>query len=167
MAPGEGPNVSIDSKRVKNIVHLIEAAFARVAHPGDDKLLHPDCRDDMDIVDFYGGVHWRDVAPDVVISGYAAPSFFSAEGFQFYLPAYMIWALRNHDGPEIAIESTLIALDPGERDDALHDFQVSKFALITPRQRLAIVAFLEVFRDVEDRGQYASLALDHYWNGDV
>ncbi len=159
--------MSIDSKRVENVAGLIEAAFAPVAHPGDDRLLHPDCRDDMDIVDFYGGIHWRDVASDVVISAYAAPCFFSPEGFQFYLPAFMIWALRNHDCPEMAVESTLTALDPSERDDQLHDFQVSKFALITPRQRLAIVAFLKVFLDVEDRGQYARLALDHYWNGDV
>jgi hypothetical protein len=140
----------------------IEAAFAGLSPPGDDALLHPQCRDDNDIAEFYGGPDRRDLSDAFLVRNYAAPSFFSAEAFRYYLPAFMVWSLNNAGSPEYLAEATLRALDPGPESDPLHDFAVSKFALFDPAQRAAVVAFLEVFRKDPDLGEIAEAALEHW-----
>lgn len=140
----------------------IESAFAGLSPPGDDRLLHPDCRDDGDIAAFYGGPRWQDLAGDFIVRNYAAPSFFSAEAFRFYLPAFMVWALKHPDSPDYVIEATLRAFDPGAEGEPLQAFQASKFSLFTPAQRAAVAAFLEAFRADPLLGPIAADALKHW-----
>ena len=140
----------------------IESAFAGLSPPGDDWLLHPDCRDDGDIAAFYGAPRWQDLAGDVIVHNYAAPSFFSAEAFRYYLPAFMVWALRNPERPDYVIEATLRAFDPGVEGGPLQAFQRSKFALFTPDQRQAVAGFLEAFRSDPLLGPIAAEALRHW-----
>ncbi len=157
--------MSLDHDRIEEVAREIETAFGRLTHPGDDKLLHPRCFDDMDIEAFYGGPHWRDVPSDVIDRENAALCFLSPKGFQFYLPAYMIWTLRNYDGGSASVLHTLYSLDPGEPDDELRAFQTSKFELLTPDQRRAIIDFLGLFQDHEDLGSVAERAMENYWGG--
>lgn len=156
--------MAVDRTASAAAVARIAAAFGGLAHPGDGKLLHPQCRDDMDIEAFYGGLDWRDVPAGTLARENASLCFMSAVGFQFYLPAYMHWALGNPDDPSASIEHVLYELDPGAPEDELHAFQVSKYRLLTLDQAGAIVAFLEVFRQVEGRGALAEAALA-YWRG--
>lgn len=153
----------MDSDTVRQTVAAIEAAFAGLSPPGDARLLHPQCRDDNDIADFYGAPDYRRVPGDTLIRNYAAPSFFSAAAFQYYMPAFMIWSLTHADTIEYAAESTIRAFDPACGDPRLSEFQVSKFALFTAPQRAAIVRFLEAFLADPDLGPIARDALDGYW----
>jgi hypothetical protein len=157
--------MSLDHDRIQEVVRQIEAAFGGLDHPGDDKLLHPQCFDDMDIEAFYGGPHWRDVPSDLIAYENAALCFSSPEGFQFYLPAYLIWTLRNYEGESASVLHTLYSLDPGQAGDKLRAFQISKFGLLTPEQRRTIVDFLGLFRDHEDLGPVAESAMENYWGG--
>jgi hypothetical protein len=141
----------------------IEDAFSGLDPPGDAQLLHPQCMDDGDIADFYGELDRRQLSDDTIIGNYAAPSFFSAEAFQYYMPAFMIWSLRHHDTIEYAPESTLRALDPTSGGPGLYEFQVSKYALFTRRQRAAVIRFLQVFSSDPDLGPIADDALINYW----
>jgi hypothetical protein len=141
----------------------IEDAFSGLDPPGDAQLLHPQCMDDGDIADFYGELDRRQLSDDTIIGNYAAPSFFSAEAFQYYMPAFMIWSLRHHDTIEYAPESTLRALDPTSGGPGLYEFQVSKYALFTRRQRAAVIRFLQAFSSDPDLGPIADDALINYW----
>lgn len=141
----------------------IDAAFGDLSPPGDDALLHPQCRDDNDIAEFYGAPDWRGLPEDLLVRNYAAPSFFSAKGFRYYLPAFMVWSLRLAASPEYLAEATLRAFDPGTEGQPLHAFQASKFALFDAAQRRAVVHFLEAFSSEPDLGAIAGAALRNYW----
>ncbi len=122
--------------------------------------------DDVDILEFYGGIKWQDMTDDMVVYGYAAPTAFSAKAFQYYLPAYLLWTLRNPDSPEYAGESTLLALDPGRPDECLHEFRKSKFAMLTLKQRELIRKILCHFANHAYLGELAETALLNYWLDD-
>jgi hypothetical protein len=153
----------LDPDIVSIAVAEIEAAFSGLSPPGDERLLHPKCMDDGDVVDFYGAPDRRRLADDIIISNYAAPSFFSAEAFQYYMPAFMIWSLNHHDTIEYAAESTIRAFDPTNEDPGLYEFQISKFALFTRPQRAAVIQFLQAFSHDPDLGPVAGDALTNYW----
>ena len=101
--------------------------------------MNPQCRDDVDVLDFYGAPDWRTLSDEFIIRNYDAPHAFSAEAFQYYVPAFMVWSLKHHDTIQYTPESTLLAFDPDAYRDNLRDFRLSKFALLTPAQRRAIV----------------------------
>ncbi len=148
------------------LIAEIKTAFDGSKMPADDELLHPDCRDDVDILEFYGGIKWQDMTDEMVVYAYAAPTAFSAKAFQYYLPAYLAWTLRNPDSPEYAGESILLALDPGTPDEGLHDFRKSKFAMLTLEQRDVIRKILCHLTNHANLGELAETALLNCWLDD-
>ncbi|WP_377192896.1 DUF6714 family protein [Ruegeria meonggei] len=148
----------------ETLTTLIKAAFDCLEPPSDDELLHPDCMDDVDILEFYGGVKWQEMTDRMIVYGYAAPTAFSPKAFQYYLPAYLIWTLRNPDSPEYASESIIQALDPGTSKEMLHDFRKSKFSLLSLEQKEAVRRFLCHFANHPDLGEDAERALLNYWS---
>lgn len=157
--------MALDPELIRTSIAEIEAAFAGLNPPGDDRLLHPQCMDDGDIVDFYGTPDWRhlSLSDDFVVGNYAAPSFFSAAAFQYYMPAFMVWSLHHDDTIEYAAESTLRAFDPTAGDAQLQAFQESKYAMFTDPQRKAVIRFLQAFSTHPDLGEIARDALTNYW----
>lgn len=121
----------------------IESAFADVVRPGNGELLHADCSDDMDLEALYPIRDWRAMTDEDVVGCYASLSFLSAEGFRYFIPAYMSFVLRHPGSPEAVVSSTVWAFDPTIYDDSLADFVASKHALLDARQREAVRAFLE------------------------
>ena len=153
----------IDKNRAELAKRSIDAAFSGLVPPPDDRLLHPKCMDDGDIADFYGRPNIA-VLPDAfLIRNYAAPSFFTAEAFRYYMPAFMRWSVEHPGSIEYVVESSLRAFDPGPAGDPLRDFQLSKFRLFDDAQRDAVVLFLQTFEQVPDLGRVAAAALAHYW----
>lgn len=155
--------MAFDPQAVDAALAAIEQAFAGLAPPDDAALLHPRCRDDGDIAEFYGAPDWRELSDELLIRSYAASAFFSAAAFRYYLPAFMVWSLSHAESPEYLAEATLRALDPGAPSEPLHDFQVSKFALFDAAQRRAVGDFLEAFTRDDDLGPLAEAALSAYW----
>ncbi len=146
-----------------SLIEEINTAFAGLEPPADDKLLHPECMDDVDVLDFYGGLRREDMDDAKIVYNYAAFSSFSAAAFQYYLPVFMIWTLRNIDSVEYATESTLQALDPGTEREMLHEFRKSKFALLTQPQVAVIQKVLWRVSKHADLGEFADNALVNYW----
>ncbi len=147
-----------------SLIQKIRAAFSYVSPLKDEELLHPECMDDTDILEFYGGVKWEDMSYQNVVYSYAAPSAFSARAFQYYLPAYLIWSLSNQDTVEVVIESILMSLNPGTDREHLHDFRKSKFALLDDDQLNVVHEFLHHFSEDEEYANLAEQALVNYWN---
>ena len=155
--------MSGDADNYASVIRAIEAAFADVAYPGDDRMLHPDCFDDMDISTFYGSTSWREIPAETIRHESAALSFASAAAFQFLIPAYMTWTLENSDADSMSVEHTLWSLDPEFSSGRFRDFQSSKFALLTAEQRSAIKAFLTVLLDHRHLADDAKTALEYHW----
>lgn len=121
----------------------IEAAFADAPRPTNDDLLHPQCMDDMDVADVYDVAHWRDMEDADVVYAYAALSGLSPEGFRHFVPAYLSYALRNPDAPEVVVDSAVWAFHLAMYPPDLRDFVRSKWACLDTPQREAVAAFLE------------------------
>ncbi len=155
--------MSLDASTIHSLIAGIDRAFARMEPPGDDKLLHPDCMDDVDVLEFYGPVRREDMTDAIIVNSYAAPTAFSPEAFRYYLPVYLKWVLHKPDSPEIVGESILLALDPGTDREILHEFRKSKFALFDKAQTACVQNFLQALSEHPYLGEFATHALVNYW----
>ncbi len=147
----------------KELGRQILDTFEEDPPPLDDELLHPDCMDDCDILQFYGGIRWRDMSDAMIVYNYAALTAFAPKAFRYYLPAYLLWTLRNADSVEYVGEATLRALDPGTPAEMLHAFRKSHFAELDARQVGVVKAFLVVLANHPDLGEFAEDALLNHW----
>lgn len=108
---------------------------------------------------------WEEVPDEWIEKSPSALSFLDSAGFRYYIPAYMMYALRNRhfDGcvtGEFAVYS--LAVDapgcPGE-------FKESKWKDLDGDQRKAIAAFLRFTANQKNSmcGEHAQQALNDYW----
>ena len=158
-----------DSMTLEQTIKIIIEGFGETQLPGGQNLLHRECCDDSDIRAFYGKL-WNEVDSAVLERENAALCFFSPTAFQYYLPAYLIWTLRNfRTSDSFTVDSTIYSLDPTTKSKGtVCDFAESKFTLFTPAQKSAISAFLEFMASEPDHcdAQAAKSALK-YWNATV
>ncbi len=148
---------------LQELINQIREAFDAVPQPSDEELLHPDCMDDCDILQFYGGVRWQDMSDEMIVYNYAALTAFSPKAFRYYLPAYLLWTLRNADSIEYVGEAALRALDPGAPSEMLHDFRKSHYSDLDAGQIEAVKVFLTLLGNHPDLGEYADEALLNHW----
>ena len=155
--------------KIQALLNEIENSFRNNKYPGDENLLHEDCLgDDNDIVDFYGQSDWKKVPNKILEVNDASLCFFSPSAYQFYLPAYMQWALRNYRKKSFfGIDTTIYSLNPLMNDETdTRNFTESKYSKLTQDQKQVVVKFLEFMRDHgEGRvdSEQADNALQDYW----
>lgn len=111
--------------------------------------------------------HWREVpGVDIALHGTILSSLDDA-GFRYYLPAYMIWTLRNYrQSQSLASDFTIYALDVPEFAN-LGPSAIARFMrLFDAPQRAAICAFLEEMAADNDEhvdSVVARHALETFW----
>jgi hypothetical protein len=154
------------------LIHRIHAAFAEVRREDgitlheaialDDYATAAECQQarrlDTD-------QHWTEI-PDVWLEQFdSALCFLDAKGFRYYIPAYLIWALKHYrESRSFSIDSTIYAFLT-QSNLAAH--QHAKWALLNPTQAEAIASFLQFWVDygenyVDQRA--AAKALEQYWS---
>jgi len=124
----------------EDVIDQIARAFVDASRPADDELLHPECMDDGDLERLYGVPHWQQLSDEPMEYEHAGLFFLSSAGFRHFLPAYMVFALRNSKSGAAVVDSTVFALTP--QSGGLAEFAASKFTLFDQAQRAAVVAFL-------------------------
>lgn len=81
---------------------------------------------------------WHKVINDDLTNYHVTFSFTDLKGFRFYLPAYMIWTIRNPGTTDIIADFTIYACDPDH-----HRFEDTPFTtFFNAKQLEAIIAFL-------------------------
>ena len=123
------------------IIERMNAAFASVPYPGDDRLLARDCARGPRLCDGRRGRPPGAVPDDLVARHYDGLALLSSEARRYYLPAWARTALRR-PGSELA-EFVLYALAGGLRWLLEGGF--------TTAQRGAIADFLEFLPRCLDR----------------
>lgn len=107
---------------------------------------------------------WQEI-PDQWIEEYSdVLSFFDAKGFRYYIPAYMIWSIRNYQiSRSLSLDFTIYALG---YDQGLEHHRNHQFRLFNLEQAQAICRFLQFMTTYGepwvDSGAARS-ALKHYW----
>jgi hypothetical protein len=78
------------------LVREIREAFAETPYPGDNNLSGSKQGDEpAECALEFRGVNWKTVHPRLLASNYTSLSFLTAEGFRYFLPAYMIAELTD------------------------------------------------------------------------
>ena len=164
----------------KELIEQIEQAFASGEYPGDNDLTSSSYGEEPDALKraFAKKDNWQtldftflDQAPEGWSS---ALSFFSDRAFVFYLPAYLIADIRGdlvHVSPESSLcygvtpwdESRKIAKIWG--GGTIGERMRQRFALFTPEQVAAIVAYLwwKLEALASEDLDSITLALENYW----
>lgn len=149
----------------------IKEAFANVPHP-KEKMIDPNSpSSEIEIKCFLSKkwTSWETIPRNIIDYKYGVLSFFSPEGLQFILPAYMICALED---PESNVDDfTVYHLTPPEQENNQKkwNYFIEKFSKFTNKQREAIVIFLKYqkYRMKDDPTNYAAIALERYWNQSI
>lgn len=128
---------------IADLKQHIRSAFGNTRYPGDAELLHPECHDDFDIQKFYGQKDWKNVDDAIIEYENAALCFFSPAAYQFFLPRFLVYVLENYRSGYISVDNTIYSLAPSG-DQTLHEYQMSKYSLLTREQIECIKAFLGV-----------------------
>ncbi|HEX8834290.1 MAG TPA: DUF6714 family protein [Abditibacteriaceae bacterium] len=108
---------------------------------------------------------WAALSADT-LEEYCCIPHLDAEGFRYYIPAYMLSVLLRYENSSMRAISTLKALRPQKGDS--WDFYLMKYSLLNAKQRSAIAFFLKELPtclplDSEDR-EIVERALRDYWN---
>jgi len=81
----------VEDTEQRQLIETIRTAFNDRAYPGDDQLCGSDYGDEpAEYALEFRGLDWRTLHPELLAHHYPALSFFTAEAFAYFLPAFMI-----------------------------------------------------------------------------
>jgi hypothetical protein len=156
----------------ESIIDEIGRAFGRVSR-GDGVTLH-----EAVVIDNYGSEEeriaaraldldlcWQDVPDHLIENHQETLCFVDPKGFCYYLPAYMVWALRHFETSEsVSVSHPIYSLNLS-RDNRLQGWDLERFRVFDADQAKAICGFLRFMAlqdDFADADQ-ARAALEGYW----
>lgn len=146
------------------LIEEITAAFNGVSRE-DGVSLH-----EATVIDDYGSLEeraaartqdteekWQDVPENDIRFTDAVLSFLDPKGFHYYIPAYVVWYLRNIDNEDPdywsnTFDSVIFHLAAGFHGK-VDDYYLSRFELLTPEQAKAIAHFLVFEAEREEAAQ--------------
>jgi hypothetical protein len=156
----------------ESIIDEIRQAFGRVFR-GDGVTLH-----EAVVIDNYGSdderiaaraldadLCWQDVPDHLIEDHQETLCFVDPKGFCYYLPAYMVWALRHFETSEsFSVDHAIYSLNLS-RDKQLEGWDLERFRVFDADQAKAICRFLRFMASQEDfaDAKLARAALEGYW----
>jgi hypothetical protein len=129
------------------LIHVIQEAFQGVKLEDGVSLNMTEYNDSSGMVEEYLRLSldderddWQKIDDKTLEQFQVTFSFTDWKGFRFYLPAYMIWTIRNPESDSILGDNTIYALDP----TSASKLYKKPFAEILNKQQMeAVVKFLE------------------------
>jgi hypothetical protein len=180
--------------QVADLFQQIREAFAATPYPGDNRLCGSDQGDEpAEYAMELRGLRWETVHPELLAHCYAALSFLSAEGFRYFLPAFLLADLLEwesnanpvfhltygHEGGGIEINQSILeglenlfgkkgaevlqGIDYHHRRGERELYAVSRHAGFTRAERLAIIRYLEYRASDDYERPVIERALAGYW----
>jgi len=119
-------------------------------------------------------LRWQDVPDHLIESHSDTLCFVDPKGFRYYLPAYMIWALRHfRTSDSFSVDHVIYSLIISEGfykkkklEDAHREWKLERFEVFTDEQAKMICRFLRFMAEQKNfvDAEKASTALDQYWD---
>ncbi|MBI1279605.1 MAG: hypothetical protein GC179_15870 [Anaerolineaceae bacterium] len=155
----------MDQNEVREaICKKIEEAFIDAPYPGDDRIVDP--------INNYGegfitalklkGKTWKELWPISIYDGRFNLFRLGPEGFQYYLPAYIIASLRGEDRGEI-IEFVIGNLTPHENEADNAEF-MERMRLFSSEQKAVIKVFVNYYYEMESYKQPHEEQAKKFWD---
>ena len=141
------------------LVAQIEQAFANTTYPGDDHLTNcprKNCDDCMEIARDFRGKSWSSLTDVKLLRHHeSALALMTPEALHYYLPAFMLAALKDSKTADVILDNLEFGLTPPETEGTeaeewfaqtgirTMDYFLSRVSGYTPDQTKAIRAYLE------------------------
>lgn len=155
------------------LIAFITKAFDGVPQPESITLHVAEAHDEYDYEndemhrrkDFVG--RWQDVPEHDIQSCQTALSYVDKIGMRFYLPAYMVWYLRNLGTKSVWSEHTLYSLDNHPGHPQLAEYHVERFSLFTAEQLKACALFVKYCANEQSGftdSNFAQKKFERFWS---
>lgn len=151
-----------------DIVNRIEDAFAGVEYPGREALVNNHCCECADVSAAFAHKRWTEITLHDLLAG-RETALLNAAAWRYYLPAVMIWCVREPEAVDVIQDNLVYQLEPPGDGRGIPEWFDERTAGFSPAQRASIVAFLELYRARDEacwpagaRPQHVDRALA-YW----
>ena len=129
-----------------------------MALPPPETLVNNHCCECTDTSAAYAGKQWIDVTLDDVLRGIEI-SLLTASAWRYYLPAFLVWTIRNPEAVGVLEDNLVYQLDPPADGRGVPEWFNERAVGFSVEQRRAIAAFLEWYRTREETA-YGSLGAE-------
>ncbi|MCR9142308.1 MAG: hypothetical protein NXI24_08645 [bacterium] len=155
------------------LIELIEAAFDGVPQPPELTLHVAEAHDDYDYdrdaehrrKDHIG--RWQDVPWEHIERCTCALSYLDPVGMRYYLPAHMVWYLKNFGSTRVKFDSVLYLLGYEIGDASSDSHFRDTFSLFSANQLRACALFVKYCAEDETNWtdvEFATQAYIHTWS---
>jgi hypothetical protein len=133
----------------------IRAAFAGVTRPAEDQIALHECDECNELRSAFTQLRW-DAMPDSLVEAHAlALPLLSPEAFAYFLPGYLLYALRHLTWQSAPSEMTVYAVGPGPTGGGVsQDWERERLKPFTAEQARVIDRFLELVEQDDEFGGY-------------
>ena len=132
--------------RAMTVRESIEAAFADVPYPGDDRIAdHQNCLECEDVRGHFRGATWRGHTLPELRQYQDVLPLFTPEALQYFIPAYMLVSLdawQEADLIPFSILNVCVAAGSGADAGSVRPGD-GGFSVFTRPQRAALAAYLQ------------------------
>ena len=104
--------IPMSEKFREDFLRKLEDAFSNTPYPKDDKIIRQRRIDSKQINDSLKGKHWTEIPLDTLISYRDKLTYFTVEGFRFYLPAFIRAAILHPREVDTLIDYLMFDLTP-------------------------------------------------------
>lgn len=147
----------VDHKAKERVTTEVLIAFSVLAYPGDANLVGGESDEYVELRQELKGLRWQDVPDSLIRRETSCLSFLSPLAFRYYLPAYLMYSVRNIENPDSGCMNTLASLRVAGPCPA----RIRRF---TKLQRIAVKHFIEFFRDsAPEDAEEAEEVFSSYW----
>ena len=136
-------------RNADDIIQLIRRAFSETPQPEQEALFNHHCCECVEVSEAYAGKHWTDISLDDVLAG-RETALLSAAAWRYYLPAVMIWCIREPDTVDVIQDNLVYQLEPPAEGRGVPEWFNERMTGFSEEQRAAIVAYLHWYREREE-----------------
>lgn len=124
------------------VERIIRDAFSRTPRPTG---MLTNTYDDEGAHEYFTGRDWDGHNPHQIRLQQAALSFFTPQAFRYYLPAFMLAELKDHEAADVVGEYVVYKFGPPE--DYWRPFHQARLELLAQEEKHAVLTFIRYMQE--------------------
>jgi hypothetical protein len=132
-----------------DIIQQISNAFAGVEQPPREALFNGHCCECAETSEAYAAKRWMDVTLEDMLRG-RETALLTAAAWRYYLPAFMIRAIREPKAVDVLQDNLVYQLEPSGAGGSVPEWFAERSVGFDEPQRQAICAYLTWYRDRDE-----------------
>ena len=136
----------LDQEQVENLKNQIFKTFADTKQPAKEDIALGDYEQCKEMRNDFAGIKWQEISDELLLKQYDAIPLFTPQAFIYFLPAFLIYTLKNFDSHSLLGEFTIYALTPDKKWnlDNMKSYWTERLSLLSNKQMEVIYDFLDL-----------------------